>query len=490
MPVIRDRLFIGGDWIESDSNRTAKAINPATEDVIGVVPDASLSDVTRAINAARIAFDEGPWPHTPPLERAQVLLRMATEMRRRKAELIELDIAEVGRARMLSESTFVELPIQHLEDLATRVLPQFDFMEAMLPDVTSYGVGTGVVKREPFGVASVITPYNAPFFLAVMKLGPALGAGCTTILKPSPLTPLSAYVMAEIAEAAGLPPGVLNVVSGSSEAASLLTSHPGVDLVSFTGSDVVGRKILGQSADTLKKVLLELGGKSANLVCDDADLAKVIPDVMMNFTTSCGQGCSMLTRTLVHSSLHDDLVAGLKSATDRVKVGDPSDPTVSMGPLISAAQRDKVENLIRTGLNEGAHLAFGGGRPAHLSRGFFIEPTLFVDVHNSMEIAQREFFGPVNVVIPFEDDDQAVAIANESDFGLAGGVWSGDPSRAYRLGERIRAGMISINGGGGGLSPHGPFGGYKSSGIGREWGKWGLSEFLQHKSMVWSMARG
>ena len=490
MPTVRNHLFIGAQWVESDSGRSIEAINPATEGAIGSVPDASPEDVGRAIAAARLAFDEGPWPHLQPIERAGILRTMAGIMRRRKNELVELDIAEVGRARMLSESTFVELPIAHLEDMADRVLPQFEFSEAMLPHVTEYGVGSGVVRREPFGVASIITPYNAPFFLAVMKLAPALGAGCTTILKPSPYTPLSAFLIAEIAEEAGLPPGVLNVVTGSEEAGTLLTTHPAVDLVSFTGSDGVGRRIMGQGADTLKKVVLELGGKSANIVCDDADLGKVIPDVVMNFTANSGQGCSMLTRTLVHASLHDDLVAGLKAAVDHVKVGDPADPTVTMGPLIRAAQRDKVEGLIAAGLDEGAHLAFGGGRPPHLAKGFFVEPTLFVDVDNSMSIAQREFFGPVSVIIPFHEDDEAVRLANQSDFGLAGGVWSGDAARAFRMAERIRAGMISINGGGSGLSPHGSFGGYKASGIGREWGKWGLAEFLQLKSMVWSMARG
>ncbi|WP_242422627.1 aldehyde dehydrogenase family protein, partial [Frankia torreyi] len=335
-----------------------------------------------------------------------------------------------------------------------------------------------------------ITPYNAPFFLAAFKLAPALAAGCTTVLMPSPYTPLSAFLVAEIAEEAGLPPGVLNVVTGTPAAGELLTSHPAVDIVSFTGSDTVGRRIVKQAADTLKKVVLELGGKSANIVCEDADLTKVIPDVVMNFTVNCGQGCSMLTRTLVHESIHDDLVAGLKEAMDHVRIGDPADPTVTMGPLISAAQRDKVETLIRAGLDEGAQLAYGGGRPAHLTKGFFVEPTVFVGVENSMTIAQREFFGPVTVVIPFRDDDEAVRLANDSDFGLGGGVWSGDPARAYRIGGRIRAGMVSLNGGTGGLSPHGPFGGYKASGIGREWGKWGLSEFLQHKSLVWPMASG
>ena len=490
MTIVRDKLFIDGQWRPAASPRFSHVINPATEEVYAGVVEASAADVAAAISAARTAFDTGLWPRMKPSERARARGRMAEIMRRRQRELADLDVLEAGRARMLAESLFVDVPIAHVEDMAERVLPSFPFSEGMLPYVSEHGVGSGVVRRERYGVASVITPYNAPFFLAAFKLAPALAAGCTVVLKPSPFTPLSAFVVAEIAEEAGLPPGVVNVVTGAPDVAATLTTHPAVDVVSFTGSDVVGRKIMGQAADTLKKVVLELGGKSANIVCADADLSRVVPDVLMNFTVNAGQGCSMLTRTIVHQSLHDELVAGLKAALDHVKVGDPADPTVTMGPLISAAQRQKVETLIRSGLDEGARIACGGGRPAHLDKGFFVEPTVFVDVDNKMTIAQREFFGPVAVVIPFRTDDEAVALANQSDYGLAGGVWSADPGRAFRIGEQIRAGMVSINGGGSGLSPHGPFGGYKQSGIGREWGRWGLEEFLQHKQLVWSMAKG
>jgi acyl-CoA reductase-like NAD-dependent aldehyde dehydrogenase len=415
---------------------------------------------------------------------------MAEIMRRRQGEIVALDVAEVGRARLLAESIFVEIPIEHWEHMADRVLPSYEFEQAIPPQVNDLGVGQGVVLREPYGVASVITPYNAPFFLALFKLAPALAAGCTTILKPSPNTPLSAFLMAEIAEEAGLPAGVLNVVTGSPEVSALLTSHPSVDLVSFTGSDAVGRMIMSQASQTLKKVVLELGGKSANIVCDDADLDKVIPSVLASITVTCGQGCANLTRTLVHESRHDEVVARLKIALDQVTMGDPSDPAVTMGPLISAAQRQRVEDLIRVGVDEGAQIVHGGGRPQHLSKGFFIEPTVFVDVDNTMAIAQREFFGPVNVIIPFRTDEDAIRLANQSDYGLAGGVWSGDAARAYRIGARLRTGTVSLNGGGPGLTPHAPFGGYKASGIGREWGKWGLEEFLQHKAMLWPMATG
>jgi acyl-CoA reductase-like NAD-dependent aldehyde dehydrogenase len=360
----------------------------------------------------------------------------------------------------------------------------------MLPTV-GQGIGQGIVTREPYGVAGLISAYNFPFFLNIFKLAPALASGCTTILKPAPTTPLEAFIIGEIADEAGLPPGVLNIVTGDIEAGTALTTHPGVDMVSFTGSDAVGRKVYNQASDSLKKVVLELGGKSANIILDDATLAKVVPDVIMGMTIHSGQGCSLLTRTLVHESLHDELVANVKAGLDYLTVGDPNDPNVTMGPLISAAQRDKVEALIRLGQDEGAQIAYGGGRPTHLDKGFFVEPTLFTGVDNSMQIAQKEFFGPVGVIIPFATEEEAITLANESDFGLGGGVWSADPARALGVARRMRTGTVTLNGGGGGgLSPYAAFGGYKQSGLGREWGAHGLSEFLQTKTITWGAAGG
>jgi acyl-CoA reductase-like NAD-dependent aldehyde dehydrogenase len=279
---------------------------------------------------------------------------------------------------------------------------------------------------------------------------------------------------------------VLNIVTGDIAASQALTTHPGVDVVSFTGSDMVGRLVYAQAAATLKKVVLELGGKSASIVLRGADLDRVVPNVVLNMTTQAGQGCSLLTRTLVHESLFDEVVGRVKQALDRVRVGDPADPATTMGPLISAAQRDKVEGLIRTGVNDGATIAYGGGRPARLDKGFFVEPTLFLDVDNSMAIAQQEFFGPVGVVIGFRDEEEAVKLANDSAYGLAAGVWAGDPVHAYRLATRMRAGMVYVNGGGAGSSQHTPFGGWKASGLGVERGEYGLEEFLLTKSIIWS----
>jgi acyl-CoA reductase-like NAD-dependent aldehyde dehydrogenase len=483
------QLYINGEWLDGTGSDTVTVVNPATEEVIGTVPQATAGDVNRAIEAARAAFDEGPWPRMKPRERAAIMLKMGEAFRRRRADIVELNIREAGSVRMLAEFLQVGIPIEHFIDMAERVVPRFDFEQPMLPYV-GMGIGQGVIVREPYGVAGLISAYNFPFFLNLFKLAPALAAGCTTVLKPSPYTPLEALIIGEIADEAGLPPGVLNIVTGDVAAGEALTRHPMVDMVSFTGSDAVGRKVYTQGADTLKKVVLELGGKSANVILDDANIEKVVGDVIAGFTIHAGQGCSLLTRTIVHESLHDELVSRVKAGLDYVKVGDPSDPATAMGPLISAQQRAKVEELIRVGQQEGAHIAHGGGRPAGLDKGFFVEPTLFTGVGNAMQIAQKEFFGPVGIMIPFRTEDEAVRLANESPFGLGGGVWSGDPVRAYNIARQLRTGTVILNGGGGGLSPHAAFGGYKQSGLGREWGEHGLSEFLQTKSISWGVAAG
>ncbi|CAJ1586054.1 aldehyde dehydrogenase family protein [[Mycobacterium] wendilense] len=478
-------LFIDGTLCDGTGTETLDVLNPATEEVIAQVPQAAARDVRMAIEAARRAFDEGPWPTLHPRERAKVLLRMADALEERRTELIDLNVREAGSTRPLAEFLQVGIPLEHFRDMAERVLPAFDFERGVRPRI-GRDLGQGVVLREPAGVAALVSAYNFPLLLNVMKLAPALAAGCTVVLKPAPTTPLEALVFGEIAQEAGLPPGVLNIVTGDAEAGRELTTNPMVDLVSFTGSDTVGRLVYEQAAPSLKKVVLELGGKSANIVCDDADLVAASSAVVTNMVTQAGQGCALLTRTLVHRSRYEELVSMVSQGLAGIVVGDPADPSTMMGPLISAAQREKVESLIGSGVAQGASIAFGGGRPAGLDRGFFVEPTLFVDVDNSMEIAQKEFFGPVGVIIPFDDDDHAVRLANDSDFGLAGNVSAADPVRAYAIAKRIRAGTVSINGGGGSVSPHVPFGGYKQSGLGREWGEAGLEEYLQTKAVLWS----
>ena len=486
------QFLIGGEWVDSLADAELKVINPATEEVIGVVPDGNTADVERAIAAARAAFDDGPWAHTSVKERSAALLRLADAIERRKDAFIDLAIREAGATRGFAEVGQVASPLEHLRDTAERVLYQFPFEKGMPPYLgRSLGAATGslsqgVIRREPRGVAVLISAYNVPTYLNVVKLAPALAAGCTTIIKPSPLTPIQSFLLAEAAAEADFPPGVINVLTADLDAAKAMTGSPDIDIVSFTGSDTVGRMVYQQAAPNFTKVVLELGGKSANIVLADADLSRVAPHVALHMTTGAGQGCSLLTRTLVHESRLDELIGLVKESLDKVKVGDPSDSSVTMGPVISAAQREKVEGLIQAGIDEGAQLAYGGKRPAHLDRGFFVEPTLFVDVDNSMTVAQKEFFGPVGSVITFKDEAEAIRLANQSEFGLGGGVWSADPTKAYEVATKIRTGMVYINGGGAGSSPHTPFGGYKHSGLGVERGEYGVEEFLNVKSIIWS----
>ena len=480
-------LYINGKWTDGTGSEQISVINPATETVIGTVPQGTVTDVQEALRAARAAFDDGPWPRMSPQERSAVLTRMGEIMQRRYDELVELNVAETGATRMLAHHLQVGIPVSVWMDIATRVLPKYEFEKPLAPNVVAgLGIGQGIVARQPFGVAALITPFNFPFLLNVFKVAFALAAGCTAVLKPSPYTPFEALVFGEIAEEAGLPVGALNVVTGDVEAGAELTRNPMVDIVSFTGSDAVGRKVYTQAADGLKKVVLELGGKSANIICEDADLQAVIPNVVANTVTHCGQGCAILSRTLVHASRYEEVVGAVSEALRHVSIGDPADPGVMMGPLIREQQRTRVEALISQAVDDGAEIAYGGGRPAGLERGFFVEPTLFTGVSNDMRIAQEEVFGPVNVIIPFSDDDEAVRIANDSDYGLGGGVWSADTVRALGIARRLHTGGVQINGGGVGLSQHGPFGGYKKSGLGREFGAWGMEEYLQHKTIEWS----
>jgi aldehyde dehydrogenase (NAD+) len=482
-------LFIDGRWTDGSGSEVLSVVNPATEEQIGTVPQGTVADVQLAIHAARRAFDDGPWPQMSPRHRSDALSRMAERLRSHSDELVELSVKEAGSTRALAHSLQVALPIEHFADLAERVLPRFDFESGMSP-VVGRTLGQGVVLREPVGVAALITAYNFPLFLNLFKIAPALAAGCTAVLKPSPYTPLEALVLGEIAAEADLPPGVLNIVTGDVDAGRELTTNPMIDVVSFTGSEAVGRLVNRQAADSFKRVVLELGGKSANVICADADLDRAAADVVAGFTVHAGQGCSLLTRTIVHESRHDELIAKVLGLLAQLTIGNPADESTHIGPLIREAQRVKVEGMIDRARRDGAQVAYGGGRPTHLDKGYFVEPTLLVGVDNTMEVARQEVFGPVGVVIPFRDDEEAVRLANDSDFGLGGGVWSADPVRAYAIARRLRTGAVHVNGGGGGLNPNAPFGGYKHSGLGREWGSYGMDEFLEHKAITWPVALG
>ncbi|WP_040825270.1 aldehyde dehydrogenase family protein [Nocardia jiangxiensis] len=480
-------LYIDGRRTDGESGEPIVVRNPATEETIAEVPQSSPADVIRAITAARKAFDEGPWPRMKPAERAAVLLRMAQEIERRLPELVAVNIAEAGSVRALAQTLQTQVPLTHLRDMAERVMPAFAWERPMDPTVApGIGISQGVLRREGYGVCALISAYNFPFFLSMMKVIPALAAGCTAVLKPAPATPLESLLIGDFADVAGLPPGVLNIVTGDIEAGRELTTNPMVDLVSFTGSDTVGRAVYTQAAASMKKAVLELGGKSANIVRADGDLDGAAGSAFVGITTHAGQGCSLLTRTIVHESVHDEFVERLRARLTQVRVGDPAEESTTMGPLISRAQRDKVERLIGLGEQQGARIVTGGRRPAGLDRGWFVEPTLFADVDNSMAIAQQEFFGPVGVVIPYRTDEDAIRIANDSPYGLAAGVWSANTVAAYELATRIRAGGVAINGGSAGVNPRSAFGGYKQSGIGREWGEFGLDEFLQTKTISWA----
>jgi aldehyde dehydrogenase (NAD+) len=478
-------LYIDGSWTQGTGSSQVDVINPATEQLMASVPEATVADVEQAISAARRQFDGG-WGQTSPAARMVVLGRFVQALFDRRAEFVELAIAEAGAPRKLAETLQVQSPLDHFRDMVERVLPTFPF-ERPMPATFGNGIGQGTVLREPAGVVAAITPFNYPLTVSLNKVGPALAAGCTVVLKPSPYTPLTALLMAEAAHEAGLPAGAFNVVTGGVDESRLMTTHRDVDVVSFTGSDVVGAQILQQAAPGVKKVVLELGGKSANIVLDDADLDRAVMHAALSFTRHSGQGCACLTRVVIAESRHQEFVDRLIDVLASLKVGDPQSPDTDMGPLIRATQRTTVERHIASAQLEGAKLAFGGGRPPGLATGFYVEPTLFVNVHPDMRIAQEEVFGPVGVVISVADDAEAVAVANNSDFGLSGAVWSADPRRAFAVAKAIRTGNVVINGGGGGTNPHAPFGGYKRSGIGREFGEAGLEEFLETKAVMWGV---
>ncbi|MDQ1568158.1 MAG: aldehyde dehydrogenase [Actinomycetota bacterium] len=472
----RDRLFIGGQWLQPEGTEWLDVVSPTTEASFGRVPSATAPDVEWAVNAARRAFDGGPWPRMSLDERAEGLTRFVAAFERRTAEAVDLQIDEMGGVRkFLGPATHGVGPFLRRMIADGRAIP--------LRDVRDGVTGKVVVLREPLGVVAGIVPWNAPVMAAMTKVLPSLLMGCPILLKPAPESPLSAYLLAEAFDEAGLPPGLLSVLPGGVAVGQSLVSHPGVDMVTFTGSTGAGRQIAATCGQQMKPAALELGGKSAAVILDDADLDRYLAVIVDNALRNTGQVCVATTRILVARSQHDDVVDRLVDAVAAMKVGDPHDPQTDFGPLASARQRERVEGYIATGRDEGAKVVLGGGRPPGFDRGWFVEPTIFVGVDPSMTIAQEEIFGPVLAVLPYGSDDEAVAIANDSPYGLGGAVYTSDPERALAVASRIRTGTCSVNDGlpaGGG----GPFGGYKQSGLGRERGPEGLESFLELKSVA------
>jgi len=470
-----DKLYIDGAWVQPDGKGTIDVINASTEEVMGQIPDGSPADVDKAVSAAKAAF-EG-WSATSPADRAKYVQAMSEGIGARNQELAETITGEVGMPLILSQLIQAGLP-QAVSGSYPAIVEEFPWEEQ---------VGNSLVVREPVGVVGCITPWNYPLHQIVAKVAPALAAGCTIVLKPSEIAPLNAFILAEIIEDIGLPDGVFNLVSGTGTVVGeAIASHPDVDMVSFTGSTRAGKRVSELASQTVKRVALELGGKSANILLPDLDgeeLEKAARAAVGSAYLNSGQTCTAFTRLLVPAEKQDQIVDILRDEVESVySIGDPAVGEARLGPLISDAQRDRVRGFIQTGIDEGATLVTGGAeQPDDLPTGYYVKPTVFADVDNSMKIAQEEIFGPVLSVISYDDVDQAVDIANDSPYGLSGGVWGADAEAAKAVARRVRTGQLDINGGS--FNPLAPFGGYKQSGNGRELGKFGLEEFLQVKSL-------
>jgi len=471
-----DSFFIGGAWVAPSSDSQITVIDAGTEEVAFSVAEAQAADMARAVEAARTAFDDGPWPQLTHAERAGYLRALSAALMERNDALAELWPRESGVLASVAQFSGM-MAASGLEQYAA-LADTFPFEEEAQPS----GPGFGLLVHEPVGVVGAIIPWNAPVQLITHKIGPALLAGCSIVLKMSPEAPGEGYVFAEAAEAIGLPPGVFNVVTADREVSQLLVTDPRVDKITFTGSTAAGRKIASLCGERIARVTLELGGKSAAVVLDDADIASVAASIAGAECIMTGQVCSSLTRIVVTQKRHDEMVEALAENFAQVQVGDQFDAASQIGPLAMSRQRDRVEGYIKKGVDEGATLAAGGGRPKHLERGWFVEPTVFGNVDNSSTIAQEEIFGPVLSVIPAADEQDAVRIANDTIYGLNSSVFTPDVDRARQVAGQIRAGTVGHNGF---KTDFGmAFGGFKQSGIGREGGKEGLLPFLETKTVI------
>lgn len=473
-----DRLFIGGQWSAPSSSAQISVISPATEELYFKVPDAQEADIDRAVDAARQAFDKGPWPRMSHAERAGYLRAMAEGLNARANDVAQIWPNEMGVLHSIARA-FVGT-IGGVYEYYAGLARTFPFEERF--DKPTWGGEIALLVREPVGVVGAIVPWNAAINIMAYKIAPALLAGCTVVLKSSPESPGAGYVMAEIAESIGLPPGVLNVITADRGSSERLVRHPGVDKITFTGSAAVGKRIAGICSERVARVTLELGGKSAGVVLDDADLGKTAESIVGPACALTGQICSALSRIIVTRRRHDELVGALTEAFKGVRVGDPFDPQSGIGPLATGRQRDRVEQFIDRAVAGGAQLAGGGRRPPHLDRGFFIEPTVFANVDNTSEIAREEVFGPVLCVIPARDEEHAVELANDTIYGLNNSVFTDDPDRAYAVARQLRSGTVGHNAWRSDMSIG--FGGFKQSGIGREGGWDGLRPFLEGKTII------
>nr|WP_090341187.1 aldehyde dehydrogenase [Mycolicibacterium malmesburyense]CRL70970.1 NAD-dependent aldehyde dehydrogenase [Mycolicibacterium malmesburyense] len=471
-----DKLFIGGKWVEPATSDVIEVHSPATGELVGKVPLASAADVDAACAAARKAFDEGPWPHKSPQERAAVLSAAVKLMEERGEELKFLLAAETGQPQTIVDMMQYGAAMSSFQYYAGAA-DKFGWKE-----IRDGIYGQTLVLREPVGVVGAVTAWNVPFFLAANKLGPALLAGCTVVLKPAAETPLSVFAMAEMFAEAGLPEGVLSIVPGGPETGRALTANDQIDKYTFTGSSAVGKEIAKIAAEKLKPCTLELGGKSAAIILEDADLESTLPMLGFSGVMNSGQACVAQTRILAPRSRYEEVVEKVANFVGAMPVGLPDDPNAAIGPLISEKQRDRVESYIKKGVEEGARVVTGGGRPEGLDSGWFVQPTVFADVDNSMTIAQEEIFGPVLAVIPYETEEDAIRIANDSVYGLAGSVWTTDNKKALEVASKIRTGTYAVNMYA--FDPGAPFGGYKNSGIGRENGPEGIEAYVEHKSVL------
>ena len=467
----RDKLYIDGAWVPSTGTGTIDVINSTTEEVMGKIPEGTAEDVDRAVKAAKAAFES--WSQTSVEERGKYLQRITEGLQARTMDIANLVAQEVGMPLNLSMIIQAGLPTMTFGSMA-QIVDSFPFEEQL---------GNSLVVREPIGVVGCITPWNYPLHQIAAKVAPALAAGNTVVVKPSEVAPLNAFILAEIIDEVGLPAGVFNLVTGVGPVVGeAIASHPDVDMVSFTGSTRAGKRVSELASQTVKRVSLELGGKSPNIILDDADFQKAVEDGVGKAFLNSGQTCSALTRMLVPRSKLAEAEEIAAKAAETYTPGDPLGGEARIGPLVSETQRKRVRDYIQKGIEEGAKLVTGGAEPPEgLEKGYFVRPTVFSEVKTDMTIAQEEIFGPVLSILPYETEEEAIRIANDTIYGLAGGVWSGDPERAKKVARQIRTGQVEVNGGS--FNPLAPFGGYKQSGVGRELGKYGLEEFLEVKSL-------